>query len=90
MVYYINGHKPGEEKDTLKKISSSGRAVIFISCCNCFLQFRNRSIFPVDIIDDLAPDTTYCLKVQATCPVDSKEGLFSPIRCIKTTRKGTE
>ncbi|XP_009893221.1 PREDICTED: interferon alpha/beta receptor 1 [Charadrius vociferus] len=50
-------------------------------------EFRNRSIFPVDVIDDLAPDTTYCLKVQATYPMDSKEGLFSPIHCVKTTRK---
>ncbi|NXY82771.1 INAR1 protein, partial [Alcedo cyanopectus] len=50
-------------------------------------EFRSQSIFPTAIIDDLAPDTTYCLKVQATLPFDSKEGLFSPIRCIKTTRK---
>ncbi|NWQ97744.1 INAR1 protein, partial [Burhinus bistriatus] len=50
-------------------------------------EFRNQSIFPTDIIDDLAPDTTYCLKVQATYPSDSKEGLFSPIHCVKTTRK---
>ncbi|KFQ11486.1 Interferon alpha/beta receptor 1, partial [Leptosomus discolor] len=50
-------------------------------------EFRSRSIFPTDIIDDLAPDTTYCLKVQATLPLDFKEGLFSPIRCVKTTHK---
>ncbi|NXJ61934.1 INAR1 protein, partial [Rostratula benghalensis] len=50
-------------------------------------KFRNQSIFPTDIIDDLAPDTTYCLKVQATYPLESKEGLFSPIHCVKTTRK---
>ncbi|NWY60112.1 INAR1 protein, partial [Chionis minor] len=50
-------------------------------------EFRYQHIFPNDIIDDLAPDTTYCLKVQATYPSDSKEGLFSPIYCIKTTRK---
>ncbi|NWH49608.1 INAR1 protein, partial [Fregata magnificens] len=50
-------------------------------------EFRSQSIFPTDIIDDLAPDTTYCLKVQATLPLDAQEGLFSPIRCVKTTRK---
>ncbi|KAM4683407.1 interferon alpha/beta receptor 1 isoform 2-T2 [Amazona ochrocephala] len=50
-------------------------------------EFRSQSIFPTDIIDDLAPDTTYCLKVQATLPLELREGLFSPIRCIKTTRK---
>jgi len=47
-----------------------------------------RSILPIDVINDLAPETTYCLKVQATVPLEDKEGLFSPIHCIKTTRKG--
>ncbi|KAF1458083.1 Interferon alpha/beta receptor 1, partial [Pygoscelis antarcticus] len=50
-------------------------------------EFRSQSIFPTDKIDDLAPDTTYCLKVQATLPLDLKEGSFSPIHCVKTTRK---
>ncbi|NXY74470.1 INAR1 protein, partial [Glareola pratincola] len=50
-------------------------------------EFRNLSIFPADIIDGLAPDTTYCLKVQAIYPLEAKEGLFSPIRCVKTTHK---
>ncbi|NXE18401.1 INAR1 protein, partial [Ardeotis kori] len=50
-------------------------------------EFRSQSIFPTDTIDDLAPDTTYCLKVQATIPLELKEGLFSPIHCVKTTRK---
>ncbi|NWI67998.1 INAR1 protein, partial [Todus mexicanus] len=50
-------------------------------------EFRSQSIFPTTIIDDLAPDTTYCMKVQATLPLDFKEGLFSPIQCVKTTRK---
>ncbi|XP_010157283.1 PREDICTED: interferon alpha/beta receptor 1 [Eurypyga helias] len=50
-------------------------------------EFRSLSIFPTHVIDDLAPDTTYCMKVQATLPLDFKEGLFSPVRCIKTTRK---
>ncbi|NXJ02463.1 INAR1 protein, partial [Psophia crepitans] len=50
-------------------------------------EFRSQIIFPTDIIDDLAPETVYCLKVQATLPLDSLEGLFSPIHCVKTTRK---
>ncbi|KFU99663.1 Interferon alpha/beta receptor 1, partial [Tauraco erythrolophus] len=50
-------------------------------------ELRSQSIFPIDVIDDLAPDTTYCLKVQATIPLDFQEGFFSPIHCVKTTRK---
>ncbi|XP_049691004.1 interferon alpha/beta receptor 1 isoform X1 [Accipiter gentilis] len=50
-------------------------------------EFRSQSIFPTDTIDDLAPDTTYCLKVQATLPLEFQEGLFSPIHCVKTTHK---
>ncbi|NWR66845.1 INAR1 protein, partial [Bucorvus abyssinicus] len=50
-------------------------------------EFRSKNIFPTDIIDDLAPDTTYCLKVQATLPLDFQEGLFSPVHCVKTTHK---
>ncbi|KFQ17322.1 Interferon alpha/beta receptor 1, partial [Merops nubicus] len=53
-------------------------------------EFRRQRIFPTDVIGDLQPDTTYCLKVQATLPWDFKEGLFSPIRCVKTTRKVTD
>ncbi|NWS66440.1 INAR1 protein, partial [Crotophaga sulcirostris] len=49
-------------------------------------EFRSLSIVPTYIIDDLAPDTTYCLKVQAIIPEES-EGLFSPIHCVKTTHK---
>ncbi|NXW57609.1 INAR1 protein, partial [Eurystomus gularis] len=50
-------------------------------------EFRTQRIFPTAIIDDLAPDTTYCLKVQATLRLMMKDGLFSPVRCVKTTRK---
>ncbi|NXV75341.1 INAR1 protein, partial [Atlantisia rogersi] len=53
-------------------------------------EFRSRNIFPIDIIDDLAPETTYCLKVQATLLLESKEGLFSPIHCVKTTCKAVK
>ncbi|KFP89266.1 Interferon alpha/beta receptor 1, partial [Apaloderma vittatum] len=50
-------------------------------------ELKSRSIFPDDTIDDLTPDTTYCLKVQATLPLHSLESLFSPVCCVKTTRK---
>ncbi|NXJ08426.1 INAR1 protein, partial [Odontophorus gujanensis] len=50
-------------------------------------EVRNQNILPIDVIDGLAPETTYCLKVQATVPLDYQEGLFSPVHCIKTTRK---
>ncbi|NWV24403.1 INAR1 protein, partial [Origma solitaria] len=50
-------------------------------------QPRSKNIFPVDTIDDLAPDTTFCFKVQANLPTEAKEGLFSPISCVKTTPK---
>ncbi|NXJ30514.1 INAR1 protein, partial [Dicrurus megarhynchus] len=50
-------------------------------------QLRSKNIFPVDTIDDLAPDTTYCFKVQANLPLEAKQGLFSPISCVKTTQK---
>ncbi|XP_062429314.1 interferon alpha/beta receptor 1 [Rhea pennata] len=53
-------------------------------------EFRKQSIFPTDTINDLAPETIYCLKVQATRPLDFQEGLFSPIHCIKTTRKAKD
>ncbi|NWW02727.1 INAR1 protein, partial [Oreocharis arfaki] len=50
-------------------------------------QLQSKNIFPVDTVDDLAPDTTYCFKVQANLPMEAKKGLFSPISCVKTTQK---
>ncbi|NXI16193.1 INAR1 protein, partial [Irena cyanogastra] len=50
-------------------------------------QLQSKKIFPVDTIDDLAPDSTYCFKVQANLPLEAKQGLFSPISCVKTTQK---
>ncbi|NWH95859.1 INAR1 protein, partial [Aegithalos caudatus] len=50
-------------------------------------QVQSRNIFPVDSIDDLAPDSTYCFKVQANLPMEAKQGLFSPVSCVKTTQK---
>ncbi|NXH51552.1 INAR1 protein, partial [Rhabdornis inornatus] len=50
-------------------------------------QLQNKIIFPVDTIDDLAANSTYCFKVQANLPMEGKQGLFSPISCVKTTQK---
>ncbi|NWI03381.1 INAR1 protein, partial [Tichodroma muraria] len=50
-------------------------------------QLQSKNIFPVDTIDDLAPDSTYCFKVQANLPREAKQGLFSPISCVQTTQK---
>ncbi|NWX26129.1 INAR1 protein, partial [Notiomystis cincta] len=50
-------------------------------------QLQRKNIFPVDTVEDLAPDTTYCFKVQANLPTDGKQGLFSPISCVKNTQK---
>ncbi|NWW81821.1 INAR1 protein, partial [Climacteris rufus] len=50
-------------------------------------QLQNKNVFPVDTIDDLAPGTTYCFKVQANLPTEAKQGLFSPISCVETTQK---
>uniref|UniRef100_A0A8C3TXU4 Interferon alpha and beta receptor subunit 1 n=1 Tax=Catharus ustulatus TaxID=91951 RepID=A0A8C3TXU4_CATUS len=48
---------------------------------------HNKNIFPVDTIEDLAPNSTYCFKVQANLPLEGKQGWFSPISCVKTTQK---
>ncbi|KAM4905589.1 interferon alpha/beta receptor 1 isoform 2-T2 [Sylvia borin] len=53
-------------------------------------QLQRKTIFPVDTIDDLAPDSTYCFKVQANLPMEGKRGLFSPISCVTTTQKVTD
>ncbi|KAL9865783.1 interferon alpha/beta receptor 1 isoform 2-T2 [Geothlypis trichas] len=50
-------------------------------------QLQSKKIFPVDTIDDLAPDSTYCFKVQANLPSQGKQGLFSPTSCVRTTQK---
>ncbi|NWT20264.1 INAR1 protein, partial [Vireo altiloquus] len=50
-------------------------------------QLQSKTIFPVDTIDDLAPDSTYCFKVQANLRMEAKRGLFSPTSCVKTTQK---
>ncbi|NXP21360.1 INAR1 protein, partial [Scytalopus superciliaris] len=53
-------------------------------------QLTSKTVFPIDTIDGLAPDTTYCFKAQANLPAESKLGLFSPVRCVRTTHKVNE
>ncbi|XP_077637846.1 interferon alpha/beta receptor 1 [Lonchura striata] len=50
-------------------------------------QLQSKTIFPVDTVDDLAPNSTYCFKVQANLPSDGKQGFFSPVSCVKTSQK---
>ncbi|NWR47148.1 INAR1 protein, partial [Regulus satrapa] len=50
-------------------------------------QFQSKTIFPVDTINDLAPDSTYCFKVQANLALEGKRGLFSPVSCVRTTQE---
>ncbi|XP_053165704.1 interferon alpha/beta receptor 1 isoform X2 [Hemicordylus capensis] len=43
---------------------------------------KTQDIWPGQIIDDLEPGTTYCLKVKAH--LSEHNGLYSPITCIQT------
>ncbi|NXN82539.1 INAR1 protein, partial [Bombycilla garrulus] len=49
-------------------------------------QLQSKNVFPVDVIEGLAPDSTYCFKVQANLLGEAKKGLFSPVSCVKTTQ----
>ncbi|NXG04409.1 INAR1 protein, partial [Sakesphorus luctuosus] len=51
-------------------------------------QPRRLSVFPVDTIEGLSPNTTYCFRVWATLPVEGKEGQLSPPCCASTTHRG--
>ncbi|KAM9388259.1 interferon alpha/beta receptor 1 [Phaethornis superciliosus] len=73
------------QKMWLADLSFKYNAVIWKNSSNA--ESRSQIILPNAVIDDLAPYTTYCLKVQATLPLELKEGLFSPTRCITTTHK---
>ncbi|NXQ26011.1 INAR1 protein, partial [Alaudala cheleensis] len=53
-------------------------------------QLQSRNIFPVDTIEDLAPDSTYCFRVQANRPMEGKQGLFSPTSCVRTTQRAVK
>ncbi|XP_075767094.1 interferon alpha/beta receptor 1 [Pelodiscus sinensis] len=48
---------------------------------------KSRTLERRNKIYDLAPRTTYCLKVQARITSERKVGSFSPVYCIKTTDK---
>ncbi|XP_070800443.1 interferon alpha/beta receptor 1 isoform X1 [Pituophis catenifer annectens] len=45
---------------------------------------KTRSIFPGEIIYDLEPETTYCLKVKAH--MDDHFSIYSPMHCIQTSK----
>uniref|UniRef100_A0A8D0H818 Interferon alpha and beta receptor subunit 1 n=1 Tax=Sphenodon punctatus TaxID=8508 RepID=A0A8D0H818_SPHPU len=47
---------------------------------------KNIIIFPRDEFTDFAPETTYCLKVQAYIKFPPKDGFFSPEYCITTDK----
>ncbi|NXU90292.1 INAR1 protein, partial [Xiphorhynchus elegans] len=53
-------------------------------------QLWSKTVFPVDTIDGLSPDTSYCFQVQASLPAEAKEGLFSPVTCATTTHKAVK
>ncbi|XP_058041360.1 interferon alpha/beta receptor 1 isoform X2 [Ahaetulla prasina] len=45
---------------------------------------KTQSIFPGEIIYDLEPETTYCLKVKAH--IDDHFSIYSPMHCIQTSK----
>ncbi|KAK9402146.1 interferon alpha/beta receptor 1 [Crotalus adamanteus] len=47
-------------------------------------QEKTQYIFPGEIIDDLEPETTYCLKVKAL--VKGHISIYSPTQCIQTSK----
>ncbi|NXF73626.1 INAR1 protein, partial [Sclerurus mexicanus] len=53
-------------------------------------QLRSQTVFPIDTIGGLEAETPYCFRVQATLPTEAKQGLFSAVRCARTTRRVKE
>ncbi|XP_036601885.1 interferon alpha/beta receptor 1 [Trichosurus vulpecula] len=49
------------------------------------VEETRHTVYSRDKINDLSPETTYCLKVQAKLPIQKKNGPYSPILCINTT-----
>ncbi|XP_074156838.1 interferon alpha/beta receptor 1 isoform X4 [Sminthopsis crassicaudata] len=45
------------------------------------------NVFSRDKINNLSPETTYCLKVQARLPILKKNGSYNPIFCLNITAK---
>ncbi|NXM78628.1 INAR1 protein, partial [Serilophus lunatus] len=72
-----------EKKMWIDELSFKYNLIFWENSSNA--QLRSQSVFPIDTIDDLAPETTYCFKVQASLPMESKEGLFSPTQCLRTS-----
>ncbi|OWK00487.1 IFNAR1, partial [Cervus elaphus hippelaphus] len=49
------------------------------------LEERTETVYPEDKIYKLSPEITYCLKVKAELPLQSRVGYYSPVYCINTT-----
>ncbi|XP_016288646.1 interferon alpha/beta receptor 1 [Monodelphis domestica] len=49
------------------------------------IKETHHTVYSRDKINDLTPETTYCLKVQARLPILRKNGSYSPVFCINTT-----
>ncbi|XP_068931025.1 interferon alpha/beta receptor 1 isoform X2 [Petaurus breviceps papuanus] len=49
------------------------------------VEETSHTVYSGDKINNLSPETTYCLKVQAILPIQKKSGSYSPILCINTT-----
>ncbi|XP_067421693.1 interferon alpha/beta receptor 1 [Emydura macquarii macquarii] len=80
---------PPEENQNRKMwtndISFTYHAVFWENSSNS--EPKSKTINRRDIIYDLAPDTVYCLRVQAHITSERKVGSFSPVYCVKTTEK---
>ncbi|XP_043304757.1 interferon alpha/beta receptor 1 isoform X1 [Cervus canadensis] len=51
------------------------------------LEERTETVYPEDKIYKLSPEITYCLKVKAELPLQSRVGYYSPVYCINTTER---
>lgn len=49
------------------------------------VEETRHTVYSGEKINDLLPETTYCLKVQARLPIQKKSGSYSPTLCINTT-----
>ncbi|XP_006032720.1 interferon alpha/beta receptor 1 isoform X1 [Alligator sinensis] len=84
MKVNISPPEANSKKKMWAQHSFSYNAVIWKKSSNA--EPKNRAIYPRDIIDDLEPETAYCMKVQARLISEAKRGYFSPEQCINTTR----
>ncbi|XP_072471150.1 interferon alpha/beta receptor 1 isoform X2 [Notamacropus eugenii] len=82
----INISPPGTINSTMWVTHISGFTYSLIIWKNSSdAEETSHTVYPRDKINDLSPETTYCLKVQARLPLQKKSGSYSPILCINTT-----